>query len=71
LFPDEFKKWLTKKAIPELKKECSKRALRVDSYDNVIIENEKYVLRATPNGSFGYLYCVAYEKVKENVVNEN
>jgi len=58
---EEFINWVNNRALPWLRDEVRKQALATDSSKRLEYREFKYVLRATPNGSYGYLYIGAAE----------
>lgn len=63
--PDIFWTWLCKKGLPALQKYCTKNWTSPSSMEviEIISDCGKFVLKATPNGSYGYMYLGAYARV--------
>jgi hypothetical protein len=63
---DEFTYWLNYRALPWLRAEMRRACLDTDSDECLELREFKFLLRATPNKSYGYLYIGAAElKVEE------
>lgn len=61
--PENFgplKKWLSEKGINTMRKLIHKHGLSQDSREVLIYSDDKYIIKATPNGSYGYMYLVAH-----------
>ena len=52
--------WLHLTGIPELKELCVEENIVVDDCRHVEHASSGHIIRATPNGSHGYLYIVGY-----------
>ena len=62
--PDEkpdpgFLHWINKVALPWLRAEVKKRGILPSGRDELELRQDNYVLKATPNASWGYLYIGA------------
>ena len=55
---EEFMDWLNKLALPALRKWAE--GVRLDSKEVFTFGNGVFVLKATPNASFGYMYIGAW-----------
>ena len=53
--------WIDNTGLPALKTECVRQYLTSDSEDTITINLHGYVLKASPRGSFGYLYITAWK----------
>lgn len=56
-----FMDWVNKKGLPWLRKHVRSSGLCPDSYARLKFEDGRFVIEATPNGSYGYLYIGAAE----------
>ncbi len=52
--------WLNKTGIPELRRVCSEMRIASNSHSHIEYKSDGHIIRATPNGSHGYLYIVGY-----------
>jgi hypothetical protein len=57
----DLQNWLNLRALPELKRLVKEQNISTDSQEVVVIREFKYELKASPNGSYGYLYITAGE----------
>lgn len=55
--------WLNTIGLPALRKLCVEKYLTGDSDESVEYVGEGYAIKASPRGSCGYLYIVAWVKV--------
>lgn len=61
--PENFgplKKWLSETGLSAIRALIHKRGLNQDSREVLIYSDDKYIIKATPNGSYGYMYLVAH-----------
>lgn len=56
-----FLAWLNGRALPWLRAKVRQLALSTDSNEVLELQEYKYILKASPNGSYGYLYIGAGE----------
>ena len=57
--------WLHLTGIPELNALCIEMNIAVNDYRHVEFKSDGHIIKATPNGSHGYLYIVGYPLPKE------
>jgi len=53
-------RWLNKNGMPELLSLCIEMHITVNDYRHIEYQSDGYIIKATPNGSHGYLYIVGY-----------
>ncbi len=54
------KNWLSKIGLDAIKKLIKTKRLREDSNEVLIFKDDNYIIKATPNGSYGYMYIAAH-----------
>lgn len=54
--------WLNKVGLKRLRKDLEEKGISGDSHEVTAISDDKFILTASPNGSYGYLYLVAEPK---------
>ena len=59
---DAFVQWVDKTALPALRKWADEKWVMGDSREVFSFEEGSYVLKASPNASYGYLYIGAWKK---------
>ena len=62
-----FMRWVNKVGLPWLRKEVKRIGMTTYDHTELIFADDRYQLRATCNGSYGYLYIGAaeYEPILE------
>lgn len=53
-------KWLDEWGLPALRKELSRKRVRSNEEEDIIVESHGFKLVANPNRSYGYLYIGAW-----------
>ena len=57
---EPLKAWLKQEGIDKMRKLIQKSSLAISSSEVLAYGNETYIIKATPNGSYGYMYLVAH-----------
>lgn len=60
---EPLKAWLRKEGLKEIRKIIKKASLKESSSETLIhttATTPQYVIKATPNGSYGYMYLIAH-----------
>ena len=57
----EFFKWINEEAIPALRKHIKEDHWMAECEKLFELENEKFIFKATPNGSCGYIFLGAWQ----------
>ena len=58
----EFVDWINKRALPSCRKWADDKWVMGDSREVFTFEEGEYVLKASPNASYGYMYIGAWKK---------
>lgn len=58
---DKLKGWINRRGLAALRRACIKQYLTGDSADTITIEQDGYIMTASPRESYGYLYIGAWK----------
>ena len=61
-----FVRWINQEAIPAVEKWATKNSIPENSYVVFELRAGDYYIRATPNGSYGYMYLEARKEVSDH-----
>ena len=59
-----FVRWINQEALPAVEKWATENSITENSYEVFELRSGDYYIRATPNGSYGYMYIEARKEVK-------
>jgi hypothetical protein len=54
--------WVNKKGMKLLERALTKEFITPDTHDAVVVRGDGYVMKASPRGSYGYLYIVCWQE---------
>ena len=61
-------KWVNREGIDGIKKECEEYFIDAGSSEVITFSDDKWIIEASPQASYGYLYIVAYPKTVDAVL---